>query len=184
MNLCEIVRSEFNHDREFCLYPLRYHDGLVQICTVAYNRAITINLRFFNDKYEFQVWLNTENGEIIYQPSGFTKKCFMMEDFVYKLFQHSKEAGLLMLYSVFFTAKRCIYHADDDVYAAIIGAADAAADAYAAVDGVYAAAAAADAAIAAPDDVYAVAAHVAVVKGDIRRALKSIFKFRKELMRK
>lgn len=195
MNLCELIRNKFNHDREFCLYPLRYHDGLCQACTVSYNRVTTIDLRFFNDKYEFQVWINTETQEIIYQPSGIKVKCFYLRDFIYELLNHSKEAGLLMIYSLFFRVRRLIEAAWAAwaAWAAAVEAAAAAADAaWAAAEAAADAAAAAWAARAAAAEAAADAARAAWAARDardawdardarrsIRKALKSIFKYRR-----
>lgn len=179
-DICELIRKEFSHDREFCLYPLRFHDGLVQACTVAYNRAITINLRFFNDKYEFQVWIDTHTDNIIYQPSNRKEDCFWMRDFVLDLFKHNREAALIMLYSIFFKTKRLIYaaHADEAAH-------EAAYVTYEAADAVEAAAAADYVAYEAAYAVEAVEAAKAAdaAKKYIEKALRNLFKFRKELIK-
>ena len=172
MNYCELIRNEYKHEREFCLYPLRVHDGLVQACTVAYNRATTINLRFFDEKYEFQVWTDVETRDILYQPSNRRYDCFIIREFMKELLRHNTEAALIMLYSLFFAAKRAIKTADAyDAYAAYAAYAaydayttDAYATAYAAYDAYATAYAAYDA--------YADAKH-------LRAALRHLFKYRK-----
>ena len=159
MNLCELVRKYYHSDREFCLYPHRHYDGITQACSIAYNRSLTINLKFFDEKYEFQVWVGKDI--INYQPSNIRKECFMLRDFIYELLMHSTEAGILMIYNVFLNALRRVrvaYDADA-VYAAYAAAYAAAYDAYDAYD--------ADAADAA--DAY---------KG-MKKAFKHLIKWRK-----
>jgi len=173
MNYCELIRNEYKHEREFCLYPLRVHDGLVQACTVAYNRATTINLRFFDEKYEFQVWTDVETRDILYQPSNRRYDCFMIREFMKELLRHNTEAALIMLYSLFFAAKRAIKTAD------------AYADAYADVDTAYTAYAAYDAytdayaAYAAYADAYTDAYAAYTNAKHLRAALRHLFKYRK-----
>ena len=170
IKLCEVVRAHYSHDREFCLYPDRMHDGIVQARAVAYNPTTTINLEFFEEKYGVQVWIAIDGEFVMYEPGNVQTACFMIRDFAYFLYKRSKEAYLVLLYSLFFHAKRLIKNAT--------AAADAVEAAYAAADA--AAHHAVDAAEAA--DAAAADAHVDAYK-HIKNALKNLFKFRKELIK-
>ena len=174
IKLCELVREYYSHDREFCLYPNREHDGIVQARAVAHNEAITINLEFFDEKYGFQVWVATDGSIVMYEPENVQRDCFLMRDFAQFLYKRSKEGYLVLVYSLFFHAKRLIknaadviaaadaYHAANAAHAAI----DAAVDAYHAA---YTAHVAIDAAAtAAYHATYAV--HTAIAAGDAANA--------------
>ena len=164
MNLCEIIQKEFQHDRTFCLYPLRYHDGLTQACTVSLPHGININLKFFSDKYNIQVWIGKD--VVNYQPGNNINDCFFIKDFVRHLLEYNQEAAILYIYSLFFEALRKT-RADDAAYAAS-----------AAADAASAAAAAAAAAAA-----YAASASAAAYK-DMKSAFKHLIKWRKEVVKK
>jgi hypothetical protein len=89
-NLCEIVRKDAEADRMFCLYPHREANGLVQACTIAYNEAITINLKFF-DKYGIQVWLDMDSLSVHFYPGKIIHDCFHIHDFALFLYQQHRQ---------------------------------------------------------------------------------------------
>ena len=200
MNLCELIQKEFKHDREFCLYPLRHHDGLTQACTISFPRGININLKFFSDKYDIQVWVGKD--KINFQPGNIIKNCFFIKDFVKHLLRNNKEAAIIYIYSLYLESLRrarasaaydasaayasaayytAAAYAADAASAAAYAYASAAYDASAAyasaayyTAAAYASAAAYDAADAAYD------ASAAAAYRHMKKAFKSIIKYRKK----
>jgi hypothetical protein len=207
MKLCQLIRETYNEDRMFCLYPDRCHDGLTQAYAVSLPYGININLAFFSEKYEVQVWVGGDDV-INYQPGNHIKRCFYFHDFMRHLLRNNDEAACLLLYALFLRALRMfrsttVYAAaayaaaDAAAYAADAAAADAADAAAYAADAAANAANAADAAYAAnaanAADAYAAAAaanaadaayaayaaNVADAYEEMKKAFKYLIRYRK-----